>query len=65
MVAVYIAAIENCYSSITVNHILFPAHIVSLLLGASFNMVFATCITSLLLGASFNMKYIVVRELHT
>ena len=35
---------------------LFTTHIGSLLLGASFNTIFAMCVTSLLLGASFDTK---------
>ena len=52
----YIATIENCCAPMVVKCILFATRGVSLLLGTSFNMIFAKCITSLLLGASFNMK---------
>ena len=52
----YIAAIENCCVLTAVKRTLFPTHIASLLLGASFNMIFAMCLTSLLLGALFNTK---------
>ena len=52
----YIAAIENCGAPIAVKHTLFPMHVVSLLLGISFNTIFAMHVTSLLLGASFNTK---------
>ena len=52
----YIAAIENCCTSIAVKRAFFSMCVASLLLGASFNTIFAMCITSLLLGASFNTK---------
>ena len=52
----YIAAVENCCASDGVKRTLFPMHVALLLLGALFNMIFATCITSLLLGVSFNTK---------
>ena len=45
----YIATIENCCASMVVKHTLFAMHIVSLLLGALFNMIFATHVMSLLL----------------
>ena len=52
----YIAATENCYALMVVKHILCTTPIASLLLGTSFNTIFATHVTSLLSGASFNMK---------
>ena len=52
----YIATIENCCASTVVKCTLFPTHVASLLLGASFNTIFATLIMSLLLDTSFNMK---------
>ena len=52
----YIAAIENCCAPTAVKHTLFPTREASLLLGALFNMIFATCLTLLLLGALFNTK---------
>ena len=45
----YIAATENCCVAMVVKCTLFAMRIVSLLLGASLNTIFATCITSLLL----------------
>ena len=38
----YIAVIENCYAPIAVKRTLFPTCVASLLLGASFNTIFAT-----------------------
>ena len=55
MMAIYIATIENCVH-IAVKHILFTMGAASLLLGASFNTIFATHLKSLLLDASFNTK---------
>ena len=52
----YIAVIENCCAVIEVKRTLFPTHVMSLLLGASFNITFATHATSLLLGDQFNTK---------
>ena len=52
----YIAAIENCWMLMVVKHTLFAMHVVSLLLGASFNTIFATHVVSLLLGTLFNTK---------
>ena len=52
----YIAAIENCCAPIAVKHILFSMCVVSLLLGDSFNTVFATYVTSLLLVTLFDAK---------
>ena len=52
----YIATIENCCVPMVVKRTLFTMRIVSLLLGTSFNMIFATHIMSLLLGTSFNTK---------
>ena len=52
----YTAAIKNCCAPTAVKCTLFPAGIVSLQLGASFNMIFATRLMSLLLGASFNTQ---------
>ena len=53
----YIAAIENCCVPIADKcTLLFPRHVVSLQLDASFNMIFAMHVTSLLLGTSFNTK---------
>ena len=52
----YIATIENWFVPIAVKWTLFPRRIASLLLGASFNTIFAMCIMSLLLGALFNKK---------
>ena len=40
----YIATIENCCASIAVKCTLFPTHVVSLLLSASFNTIFATLV---------------------
>ena len=62
----YIVVIESCFVPMVVKHTLFTAHVVSLLLGTSFNTIFATCIMSLLLGTSFNTKLeIVATELYT
>ena len=52
----YIAAIENCCVPNAVKCTLFPTHVLSLLLGALFNVILAMCLTLLLLGTSFNTK---------
>ena len=52
----YIVAIENCCSPTAVKRTLMPTRVASLLLGASFDTLFAMRLTSLLLGASFNTK---------
>ena len=49
----YIAAIEHCCVPMVVKHTLFAKCIVSFLLGASFDMIFAMHVRSLLLGALF------------
>ena len=53
----YGAAIANCCAPTMVKRTLFAMCVVSLLVGALFNMIFATRIMSLLLGASFNTKF--------
>ena len=52
----YVTAIKNYCAPTAVKRTLFPMHVASLLLGASFNTIFATRLTSLLLGTSFNTQ---------
>ena len=44
----YIVTIENCYAPMVVKCILFATHIVSVLLGTSFKMIFDTHVMSVL-----------------
>ena len=62
----YIATIKNCCEPTAVKSTLFPVRIASLQLaiGASFNMIFATCLMSLLLGA-FIQHTVKATELYT
>ena len=52
----YLAANEKFCVPMVVKHTLFTMRVASLLLGASFNIIFATRIMLLLLDASFKMK---------
>ena len=54
----YIAAIENCWTPMVVKHTLFAIHVASLLLGASFNTIFAAVHSIIVVRrlALFSMK---------
>ena len=61
----YIAAIENCCAPIAVKHTLFSMRVASLLLGDSFNTVFAIYIRNIIVIRHLVQYEVVATELYT